>query len=383
VFEVSRPRSKPRFHPFASNLYESEALVITLEDYRITTLPFNFFTSKTLVNLRIGTRIRFRAPWDSVSPMLSSLVLESVAFSDAKLGYEPILSAFPSLQNLRIRESNKWYYWNGSISSPTLKKLVYRRDDETSAPKTSVSFDTRSLVYLDYSDVVADKYEDLHLDSLVEVRLDLLLTANQIMRKTAPDNIGFLPGDVTALFMGIRNVKILCLTPDALETLYYRVWVFLWNFRKTQKEEEEEASPFLLCARLIVSKHGREVYPSGEEIRMGSLAAGIRLGNWLADRPRKKFMLASLKRVDGAFENHEKDILQVFARALEGVGGSEDDMVGNATTFIMGISNVTTLSLSAHTLEDSSIKPQINAETCACAKGRKRRTFLLAYRQVR
>ncbi|XP_024012987.1 F-box protein At3g59150 [Eutrema salsugineum] len=189
-------------------------------DYRIFHLPFNVFTSKTLVNLRIGTRIFLsQASSDFVSLMLKSLVLESVSFGDAKLGFKPILSAFPSLQNLRIHESKQWFYWNGSISSPTLKKLVYRRDDDSSVPKTCVSFDTRTLVYLDYSDVVADKYENLHLDSLVEARLDLQLTAKQIMRISAPDNVGFVPGDVTTLFMGIRYVKILCLTPDALDTL--------------------------------------------------------------------------------------------------------------------------------------------------------------------
>lgn len=37
------------------------------------------------------------------------------------------------------------------------------------------------------------------------------------MRKKAPDNVGFVPGDVSTLFKGIRNVKILCLSPDALD----------------------------------------------------------------------------------------------------------------------------------------------------------------------
>ncbi|VVB14794.1 unnamed protein product [Arabis nemorensis] len=192
-------------------------------DYRISNLPFSVFTSKTLVNLRMGTRIRlFRSPSDSLSPMLESLFLDSVAFGDHKLGFKPILSAFPWLRNMRIHESKGWYYWNGSISSSTIKKLMYISDGDSYGPKPCVSFDTPSLVYLDYSDMVADKYENLHLDSLVEVRLDLLLTANQIMRKNAPYNIPFVPGDVTTLFMGIRNVKILCLSPDALEALYYR-----------------------------------------------------------------------------------------------------------------------------------------------------------------
>ncbi|KFK35152.1 hypothetical protein AALP_AA5G245200 [Arabis alpina] len=155
--------------------------------------------------------------------MLESLVLDSVAFGDSKLGFEPVLSAFPSLRNLRVQESKDWYYWNGCISSTTLKKLAYRSDGDSSCvPKRCVSFDTPGLVYLDYSDMVADKYENLRLDSLVEVRLDLRLTANQIMHKNALDHTEFVPCGVTTLFTGIRNVKILCLSPDALEALYYR-----------------------------------------------------------------------------------------------------------------------------------------------------------------
>ncbi|AEE79883.2 F-box protein [Arabidopsis thaliana] len=191
-------------------------------DFGIFHLPFNVFRSKTLVKLRIGTMIRLsQFPSDVVSPTLNSLVLDLVEFRDGdKVEFRQILLAFPSLQSLRVHESNKWKFWNGSASSRTLKSLVYRSDDDSSAPKPCVSFDTPSLVYLDYSDMVADKYENLKFDSLVEARLDLHLTAFQIMRK--PNNIGIVSGDVTTLFKGIRNVKILCLSPDALEALYYR-----------------------------------------------------------------------------------------------------------------------------------------------------------------
>ncbi|KAF2559078.1 hypothetical protein F2Q68_00017591 [Brassica cretica] len=43
----------------------------------------------------------------------------------------------------------------------TLQRLVYRRDDDASGPKPCVMFDTPGLVYLEYSNVVADKYENL------------------------------------------------------------------------------------------------------------------------------------------------------------------------------------------------------------------------------
>ncbi|XP_010418642.2 PREDICTED: F-box protein At3g59150-like isoform X1 [Camelina sativa] len=192
-------------------------------DFGIFQLPFNVFRSKTLVNLRIGTMIRLaQFPSDVVSPTLNSLVLDLVEFrDDDKDGFKQILLAFPSLQSLRIHESNEWKFWNGSASSTrTLKSLVYRRDSDCCAPKPCVSFDTPSLVYLEYTDVVADKYENLKLDSLVEAKIDFNLTAFQIMRK--PNSSGFVSGDVTTFFKAIRNVKILCLSPDALEALYYR-----------------------------------------------------------------------------------------------------------------------------------------------------------------
>ncbi|XP_010469362.1 PREDICTED: F-box protein At3g59150-like [Camelina sativa] len=192
-------------------------------DFGIFQLPFNVFRSKTLVNLRIGTKIRLaQFPSDVVSPTLHSLVLDLVEFrDDDKDGFKQMLLAFPSLQSLRIHESDMWKFWNGSASSTrTLNSLVYRRDSDFCAPKPCVSFDCPSLVYLEYTDVVADKYENLKLDSLVEAKIDFQLTASQIMRK--PNSIGFVSGDVTTFFKAIRNVKILCLSPDALEALYYR-----------------------------------------------------------------------------------------------------------------------------------------------------------------
>ncbi|KAF3588962.1 hypothetical protein F2Q69_00031490 [Brassica cretica] len=77
----------------------------------------------------------------------------------------------------------------------TLQRLVYRGDDDASGPKPCVTFDTPGLVYLEYCNVVADKYENLRLDSLVGVRLDLQLTGDQILRKNATDGVGFVPSD--------------------------------------------------------------------------------------------------------------------------------------------------------------------------------------------
>ncbi|KAJ0229632.1 hypothetical protein HA466_0314400 [Hirschfeldia incana] len=231
---LSPPESPVRVARWIKTVMGLGALELSLSigdlGYRIFNLLFWFLESKALVNLRISGRVHLTegcsSPFSSlpysVSPTLNSLVLDSVKFTDDEPGFVAILSAFPNLQNLRVHESKGWYYWDGSISSPTLKRFVYRRDDDTSGPKRCVTFDTPGLVYLEYSDVVADKYENLRLDSLVEARLDLLLTGDQILRKNAADSVGFVPGDVSTLFMGIRNAKILCLSPDALDTLYYR-----------------------------------------------------------------------------------------------------------------------------------------------------------------
>ncbi|KAG2325502.1 hypothetical protein Bca4012_040028 [Brassica carinata] len=225
-FKLSPYETSTRVSWWIKKVMDLGALELTLSfgdlNYKTFYLHYSVLKSKALVNLRIRRVCLTHNDdtlTDSVSPMLNSLVLDSVKFTD---GFEVILTAFPNLQNLRVHESKGWYCWDGSVSSPTLKRFVYRRDDDTSGPKPCVTFDTPGLVYLEYSDVVADKYENLRLDSLVEARLDLLLTGDQILRKNAPDNVGFVPGDVSTLFTGIRNVKILCLSPDALDTLYYR-----------------------------------------------------------------------------------------------------------------------------------------------------------------
>ncbi|EFH52750.1 predicted protein [Arabidopsis lyrata subsp. lyrata] len=202
-------------------------------DFGIFHLPFNVFRSKTLVNLRIGTMIRLgQFPKDAVSPTLNSLVLDLVEFrDDDKVGFRQILLVFPSLQSLRVHESNKWKFWNGSASTRTLKSLVYRSDDDSSAPKPCVSFDTPSLVYLDYSDMVADKYENLKFDSLVEARLDLHLTAYQIMRK--PNNIGFY-----------KRVDFGCM----FQALYYRgdrIPVFNNLISLSLGSDKPHGSPFI------------------------------------------------------------------------------------------------------------------------------------------
>lgn len=67
-----------------------------------------------------------------------------------------------------------------SVSSRSLKRLTFRFEEQFDENHESVSFDTPNLVYLEYSDVIADKYPKVNLGSLVEASLDLRMTHEQI-----------------------------------------------------------------------------------------------------------------------------------------------------------------------------------------------------------
>jgi hypothetical protein len=110
-----------------------------------------------------------------------------------------------------------------TVSIPTLKRLKFCRsedfyegkfheyedyDEENIKKGVSLSFDNPNLVYLEYSDVIVDKYKQVRFDSLVEANLGL--RKNQ----AEPDKI-----NVTKLLMGLHNVKILYLSNDILEVL--------------------------------------------------------------------------------------------------------------------------------------------------------------------
>ncbi|CAL9234606.1 unnamed protein product, partial [Arabidopsis halleri] len=57
-----------------------------------------------------------------------------------------------------------------------------------------VTFDTPSLAYLEYTDVVAREYPIVNLESLVEAKLDLCY---------------YLGSNPTNLIKGLRNVEVL------------------------------------------------------------------------------------------------------------------------------------------------------------------------------
>ncbi|KFK35126.1 hypothetical protein AALP_AA5G240200 [Arabis alpina] len=97
------------------------------------------------------------------------------------------------------------FAWDfASVSVTTLKRLTFYWGVRNENLK-SVSFDTPNLVYLDYTDTVADKYPKVNFGLLVEAKINL--------RKT--------DGNATNFIVGLCNVKILNLSSDTLEVLTY------------------------------------------------------------------------------------------------------------------------------------------------------------------
>ncbi|CAH8269113.1 unnamed protein product [Arabidopsis lyrata] len=85
----------------------------------------------------------------------------------------------------------------------------------------SITFDTPSLVFLEYVDFVPDEYPFVNFDSLVEAKLDLVLTVHHTWNGELiidSDNISSNP---TNLLKGLKNVQILALTCSSVETFYF------------------------------------------------------------------------------------------------------------------------------------------------------------------
>ncbi|KAG7561421.1 FBD domain [Arabidopsis thaliana x Arabidopsis arenosa] len=117
-------------------------------------------------------------------------------------------------------------FWEScSVSSTSLKRLTFRFNQMFFENHKSVSFDTPNLLYLEYSDVIADKYPKANFDSLVEARLDLQMTHDQIHKaKFSEDDLikhEGMVGNAAAFFIGICNVKSLYLSDNTLEVLCF------------------------------------------------------------------------------------------------------------------------------------------------------------------
>ncbi|XP_019101070.1 PREDICTED: LOW QUALITY PROTEIN: F-box/LRR-repeat protein At4g14096 [Camelina sativa] len=116
-------------------------------------------------------------------------------------------------------------FWEScSVSSTSLKRLTFRFNQMFFENHKSVSFDTPNLLYLEYSDVIADKYPKANFDSLVEARLDLQMRHDQIHEaKFSEDDLikhEGLVGNAAVLFIGICNVEVLYLSYNTLEVMF-------------------------------------------------------------------------------------------------------------------------------------------------------------------
>ncbi|CAL9224391.1 unnamed protein product, partial [Arabidopsis halleri] len=164
------------------------------------------FESKNLVKLKlhnayIGCQIE-----SELLPMLKTLVLESARFY---VDYKSFLSAFAALEKLVLVDVF-WYLSSKdvTVSNASLKTLTMNSNHFSGI----FSFDTPSLVYFCYSDYVAKDYPLVKMENLLEARISLLVTEDQIERAREPNNQGVEDGedDVVLRFGNRRSCFETC-----------------------------------------------------------------------------------------------------------------------------------------------------------------------------
>ncbi|KAL0714779.1 hypothetical protein Bca4012_021758 [Brassica carinata] len=169
-------------------------------------LPSDLFMSNTLVKLTLGTQIyldKFPPNTNVSLPALKSLFIDSVVFvGDDLCGV--LLRGCPLLEELYVRhrkcEGALFYIYN-----PTIRKLSVNCEFEFA--RDGMSFDTPSLVSLNYSDYALEAYTDMNLASLVEARLDIRYSK------------WIQNPDLTGLIIGISNVQTLHLSPATADVI--------------------------------------------------------------------------------------------------------------------------------------------------------------------
>ncbi|CAL9245837.1 unnamed protein product [Arabidopsis halleri] len=186
-------------------------------------MPRKMFISETLVELKLkcSLGVNWWARLGTVLPMLKTLILDSAWVRCDKI--EKFLPAFPVLEELSM-SFHEWPDWDETVSSASLRKLTICATGckDFSNPK-SISFDIPSLVYFDYSDMVAEDYPKVNLTNVVEARISLLLDEDQFKRARAPNNdeddVLLCLRNGWKLMSGIRNVQKLYISLDTLEVL--------------------------------------------------------------------------------------------------------------------------------------------------------------------
>ncbi|CAL9245700.1 unnamed protein product [Arabidopsis halleri] len=133
-------------------------------------------------------------------PALKILFINSIFFEYDMCRL--LLTSCPVLEELSVRHED-YIGTPFCISNHSIKKLSVHYDAESEIDFMSgLSFDTPSLVFLDYFDYAFYEYTPINLESLVEARLDICYSK----KITSPD--------ISGLTIGISNVKTLHLSPD-------------------------------------------------------------------------------------------------------------------------------------------------------------------------
>ncbi|XP_018443615.2 F-box/LRR-repeat protein At3g59250-like [Raphanus sativus] len=179
-------------------------------------LPSEVFMSKSLVRLRIESKTVIGIDVEDVFlPKLKTLYINKLMLGKCGDYFEKVTSGCHVLEELVLINVYS-DFWNRSVSSKTLKRLIMSCIDYDRNPD-SVSFDTPSVVYLEYSDYVAGKYPKVNFRSLVEASIDLEMTSEQCAVASYEHSVG----NVTDFLMGIRNVQTLFISAYTLEVLTF------------------------------------------------------------------------------------------------------------------------------------------------------------------
>ncbi|XP_010473842.1 PREDICTED: putative F-box/LRR-repeat protein At3g59170 [Camelina sativa] len=202
-------------------------LVVDLKDWR-SRLPKKIFLSETLVKLTLQIRDGPSINVKNVHlPKLKTLYLKSVLFDDRELGFCKLLSGCYILEELVLDHIWSCFWDSCSVSVSTLKRLTsccenMKICDVHDDNQYSVSFDTPNVVYLEYAEAIATTYPKVNFASLVEAKIDIWMTDDQIEAVGFGDNEeNFMVGNAAAFLVGISNVRVLYLSSDSLEVLTY------------------------------------------------------------------------------------------------------------------------------------------------------------------
>ncbi|KFK37746.1 hypothetical protein AALP_AA3G024600 [Arabis alpina] len=190
-------------------------------------LPRELFVSSTLVKLILKNDSG--GNWwigsdGTFLPMLKCLDIDSEWILCAGK-IEMLLPCFPVLEEIRMSQM-EWIDSDVTVSSASLRKICISATGSRSLqnPK-SVSFDTPNLLSFTYSDLVAEDYPLVNMETLFEAIIALVVSPEQIKRVRAPDNdllghdVVLRFGNVVKLMNGIQNVERLQLHSDTLEVL--------------------------------------------------------------------------------------------------------------------------------------------------------------------